>query len=341
MAEISIIIPVYNGESTIGRTIESVKAQTFSDWEIILIDDGSTDGTLEQVREINDGRIKIFSYENSGQATARNRGITLSNSEFLAFLDADDLWTNDKLESQRKVLLENPQAGVAYSWTVVLDGEGLVQHRQKPVFFKGDVLEELLKNNFLICGSTALIRRKAITTVGYFDTNLPPVEDWDYWLRLAALYHFTVVPKYQTFYCKSKESSSSQVKKLEEKISIVIERAYLRVPPNLQNNKNKTLAHAFYYLAGQYLNYQSDAEGIKQALFHFCQALRLNPRFFLHFDTFILGLKLLLMFLFPIIWIKYLVRIYRFFRLKVTAQLGKQGIFPSGKKYKNSIDFNL
>ena len=214
MAEISIIIPAYNAELTIRQTIESVLAQTFSDWEIILIDDGSTDGTVNQVKAIDDNRIKIFSHENTGVASARNRGIALSSNQFLAFLDADDQWVPQKLESQRKALLQNPEAGLAYSWTIFLDDEGLIQYRQKPTFFKGNVLTELFKRNFLMCGSTPLIRREAVDTTGYFSPDLAPVEDWDYWLRLAAKYPFTLVPEYQTFYYKSKFSGSSQVARL-------------------------------------------------------------------------------------------------------------------------------
>jgi len=222
MAEIAVIIPVYNAASSIRQTVESVLTQTFSDWQIILINDGSTDETLEQVNGINDRRIKIVSYENAGVSVARNRGIALSNSKFIAFLDADDLWTPDKLQSQREALLQYPQAGLAYSWTVFLDEEGLIQYKQKPVFFKGDVLGELFKNNFLMCGSTPLIRREAVDVVGYFDSHLSPAEDWDYWLRVAAKYPFTLVSKYQTFYCKSKTSSSSKVRRQKENKKLML-----------------------------------------------------------------------------------------------------------------------
>src|SRR4028118_518511 len=121
MPQISVIIPAYNAERTIRETIESVQQQTFLDLELIVINDGSKDRTVELVQSIKDDRLKIFSYENGGVCVARNRGIDHANGEFIAFLDADDLWTPDKLELQAAALKQHPEAGVAYSWTYFMD----------------------------------------------------------------------------------------------------------------------------------------------------------------------------------------------------------------------------
>ena len=117
MPTISIVIPAYNAERTILETIKSVQKQTFSDFEIIVINDGSTDRTLELVLSVEEPRLKIFSYQNGGVSVARNRGISHATGEFIAFLDADDLWTSDKLELQLAGLKQHPEAGIAYSWT--------------------------------------------------------------------------------------------------------------------------------------------------------------------------------------------------------------------------------
>src|SRR5690242_20728341 len=98
--QISVIIPVYNGERTILETIASVQQQTFSDFELIVINDGSTDRTLELLNSVEDPRLKILSYSNGGLPVARNRGISHATGEFITFIDADDLWTSDKLEAQ-------------------------------------------------------------------------------------------------------------------------------------------------------------------------------------------------------------------------------------------------
>ena len=117
---ISVTIPTYNAESTILETVESFQNQTFSDWELIVINDGSKDKTLELLQSIEDERIKIFSYENAGLAAARNRGIYHATGEFIAFLDADDMWTPDKLELQLAALQQHPEAGVAIAGAVSL-----------------------------------------------------------------------------------------------------------------------------------------------------------------------------------------------------------------------------
>jgi glycosyltransferase involved in cell wall biosynthesis len=121
---ISVIIPAYNAERTILETIASVQQQTFSNFELIVINDGSTDRTLELLNSLEDPRLKIFSYSNGGLPVARNRGIYHATGEFITFLDADDLWTPDKLELQLTALQQHSEAGVAYSWTHYMDEKG-------------------------------------------------------------------------------------------------------------------------------------------------------------------------------------------------------------------------
>jgi glycosyltransferase involved in cell wall biosynthesis len=103
MPTISVIIPVYNGEKTIKQTVESVLNQTFRDFELLIINDGSQDATLEIIQAINDERIQVFSYQNSGVSASRNRALTKAKGEFISFIDADDLWTPNKLELQLKL----------------------------------------------------------------------------------------------------------------------------------------------------------------------------------------------------------------------------------------------
>ena len=200
MSTISVVIPAYNAAKTISETIDSVRRQTFTDFELIVINDGSSDHTAELVNAVADDRLRLFSYENGGAAIARNRGIDHVSGEFIAFLDADDLWTPDKLELQLEALQKHPKAGVAYSWTTHMSQDGKVFYASSSVSFEGDVYSELLVSNFLTNGSNPLIRRVAIESVGGFDPSLVSGEDWEYWLRLAAQWPFAVVPKRQIFY---------------------------------------------------------------------------------------------------------------------------------------------
>ena len=114
MPRVSVIIPAFNAEATTLETVRSVQAQTLSDFELIVIDDGSTDGTRERLAAVTDSRLQVHAYGNGGLPTARNRGIALATGEFVAFLDADDRWTPDKLQSQVAALEARADAGVAY-----------------------------------------------------------------------------------------------------------------------------------------------------------------------------------------------------------------------------------
>lgn len=248
MPLISVIIPVYNGEKTIRETIESVLNQSCRDFELLVINDGSQDRTLEIVESIQDPRLKVFSYPNAGQSTSRNRGIALATGEYISFIDADDLWTPDKLEAQVKVLQENPQAAVAYSWTNWIDESSQLLGKGSHITEKGEVFAKLLLNDFVANGSNSLIRRQALTEVGGFDASVTPAEDWDMWLRLAAHYEFVAVPSSQILYRISPNSASFNVWKMEASSLKVIEKAFAQAPESLQYLKRKSLGNRYKYL---------------------------------------------------------------------------------------------
>lgn len=248
MPRVSVVIPAYNSENTIQATIKSVLKQTLSDFEIIVIDDGSQDLTVEVASQISDSRIKLFSYDNAGVATARNRGIEKAAGEYIAFLDADDLWTANKLESQLQALQNNPDASVAYSWTDYIDESNNFLHSGSHITESGDVYARLLVSNFLENGSNPLIRQEAIATVGNFDPSLPPAEDWDFYLRLATRYHFVAVPSPQVLYRVRTSSASGNVLKQEQQCLKAIEKAFNQAPENLQYLKVKSIAHLYEYL---------------------------------------------------------------------------------------------
>ncbi|MEY2832206.1 MAG: hypothetical protein RLZZ574_1464, partial [Cyanobacteriota bacterium] len=212
MLKVSIIIPTYNSENTIGETIASVQQQSFTNWELIIIDDGSQDNTAGVVKNIAESRIKLFVYENGGVAVARNRGIAQATGEFITFLDADDLWTHDKLALQIEALNQNPKAKVAYSWTSFVDENGKFIFSGKRLYYQGNIYEDLLLTNFLLSGSNILVRKDALQVVTGFKPNLPYAADWDFYLRLAKNFDFVVVPQYQILYRQSVNSMSSTVK---------------------------------------------------------------------------------------------------------------------------------
>ncbi|MBE8991538.1 glycosyltransferase family 2 protein [Nostoc sp. LEGE 12450] len=292
--QISVIIPAYNAERTILETIASAQQQTFSDFELIVINDGSTDGTLELLNSVEDPRLKIFSYSNGGLPVARNRGISQASGEFITFLDADDLWTPDKLEAQVAALQQHPEAGLAYSWTYFMDDKGESFHTSNTVTFEGNVYSNLLLGNFLESGSNPLIRRQAIDTVGEFDSTLKYCEDWEYWLRLAARWPFVVVPKQQIFYRQTSGAMSSNIEVAEKYHLIFIERAFQSAPLESRSLKNQSLANIYEFLAQLYLTRLPGVSGAKLARQKLQTAIAMYPQILFKKKTQSLVFKLVL-----------------------------------------------
>lgn len=248
MSLISVIIPVYNGEKTIKQTVESVLNQTIKDLEIIIINDGSQDSTLEIISRIQDCRIKVFSYPNTGSSASRNRGISRSSGEYISFIDADDLWIPDKLEAQLKALQENPEAAVAYSWTDCIDESGNFLGKGSYLSFNGNIYANLLLTNFIDSGSNVLIRTDALKRVGYFEESRHFSEDWDLWLRLAASYNFVAVSKPQILYRISSNSKSVNLLQMESDSIEVIEQACNRNPTYSASLKQLSKGNFYKYL---------------------------------------------------------------------------------------------
>jgi glycosyltransferase involved in cell wall biosynthesis len=227
--------------------------------------------------------LKIYSYPNAGVATARNRGIACAQGDYISFIDADDLWTDDKLEKQLVALQQHPEAGVAYSWMVSMveakdNPDRVIFFSGRKVCFTGNIYPQLLLENFIGNGSNILARRAVIKSVGEFEPSLESCEDWDYYLRLAARWDFVLVPQHQIIYRKTigVETITSKTNIIERDGIIVIEKAYQTAPLELQYLKKSSLARFYCYCSQLYINYSSDPKNIKKARQRLWQAIRLN-----------------------------------------------------------------
>ncbi len=296
MPLISVIVPVHNAEQTVLETIHSIQQQTWTDLEIIVINDGSTDQSLARLQSIDDPRLQIFSYENAGLPTARNRGIVRAQGTYLSFIDADDLWLPDKLALQLQALRQCPEAGAAYCWMASMREQGRDRRffQADPVQFTGDIYPQLLLQNFIGSGSNILVRREAIDTVGDFDPTLKSCEDWDFYLRLAAHRPFVLVPKNLVLYRHAAGSMSSKAMVMEQAGLTVIERAYAQAPAVLQVQKPRTLARHYFYCAEQFLAHAQSRQGVQQARQRMLRAIRTDPSLFRERNTQMLLVKLLL-----------------------------------------------
>jgi glycosyltransferase involved in cell wall biosynthesis len=182
---ISIIIPTYNHHDVVLATLDSVFAQTLTDFEVIVINDGSPDDTAAVLRPLIDaGRIRYFEQSNAGQSTARNRGIELARGQFIALLDDDDLWPTDKLQWQSQALLAQPAAGMIYGSSSQF-GEQTDLPAPAAGAPSGWVYEKFLRYNYIRSPGQTLIRADLLRKLGGFDTSIWGADDWDLYLRLA------------------------------------------------------------------------------------------------------------------------------------------------------------
>jgi glycosyltransferase involved in cell wall biosynthesis len=196
MPEISVIIPTYNMANFIQEAIQSVLDQTFSDFEIVVVDDGGTDNTVDVVKAFKDPRIRYIYQENHGVSSARNSGIRASSGEFIAFLDSDDAWLPRSLEIKKELLDVHPDAALICSDIYLVNvsaGKAVSRFWHDILFYssksvaraaKQPVIELITRGCFIV-PTTTVVRRSVFARVGYFDESLRTWEDWDMFVRIA------------------------------------------------------------------------------------------------------------------------------------------------------------
>jgi glycosyltransferase involved in cell wall biosynthesis len=228
--KVGVVVPMYNAENTISATLQSVFDQTYRDLDIVVVDDGSTDGSLAIVREwqARDPRIRLVQQTNSGVAVARNTGAAATDAQFLAFVDADDLWSPLKIELQLRTLQEGGMdVGLVYSWyaTIGLD-DRIVTLGPKPRD-AGWVLESLCAYNLIGNGSTLLVRRAMFEAARGYDPSLRArgydgAEDFLFCFRMSEITEFRVVPRYLVGYRQTPNSMSTHSLRMFRASNIVL-----------------------------------------------------------------------------------------------------------------------
>jgi len=183
--KVSVIIPTYNRLPMLKEAVDSVLAQDFEDFELIVVDDGSTDGTGEAIKRYG-GRVKLLQYsKNRGVSASRNRGVLHAKGKYIAFLDSDDLWVKGKLKIQVAFLDDNPHYPLCYTDEIWIRKGKRVNPKNKHTKYSGWIFEKCLPL-CIISPSSAMMRRTLFSKVGLFDEALPVCEDYDFWLRVSA-----------------------------------------------------------------------------------------------------------------------------------------------------------
>jgi glycosyltransferase involved in cell wall biosynthesis len=277
---VTVIIPAFNAAVTIRETITSVLSQTFTDFELVIIDDGSTDTTAHVVASFTDQRIHYIYQPNQERAVARNRGISASQAKYLAFIDADDQWTPDKLAKQVALMESNPDLGLVYSdllYTDPLTAKTLFLFSQKVKLYRGKVpIQRILIQNF-IQSPTPLVRKEVFEEVGLFDPSLA-VEDWDMWIRIVSRFPIDYiaeplaryrVPENAVLWSRHPEIQHKAVLKMLDKVE-----QQLNLIPTLSKKMMRQARSQAHYLFGHALMHTQE---YRHALDYYLKALDLNP----------------------------------------------------------------
>lgn len=248
---ISIIMPAYNGERFIRQAMDSVVSQTYSDWELIVIDDGSEDGTAEIVSEYHDSRIQYVYQQNQGQAAALNYGLELAKGEFITTLDVDDWYTPESLYDRVKFLENHPEYGavIGDGFHCDVEGKPLMRFSENRAKFEmGDVYDVLIANPIFSTGGNVVVRKSAFDTYHIrYDKEIFWCQDWDVYIRLAEHIKFGFIDTICLWYRMHEENmtmrDSSRDKRikslLKTKMKILSSSRYTQVP-----TENKV---AFFY----------------------------------------------------------------------------------------------
>ena len=246
---VSVLIPAYNALRFLPQTVASALAQTWDDFELLIVDDGSTDGTGAWVAQHPDARVRLLEQPNQGAATARNTGIAAARGEYIAFLDADDLWEPSKLERQVACLDARPEVGLVHTAIRYIDEDSHEINQVLGTYGDGDVWREVVVHNPVRCGSTPLVRRECFRQLGVFDTELSFAEDWDMWIRIASSYHFATLNEPLTLYRQHSANMTKGYQVIMPNFKTIIERAFEHAPAGSAVLKRESYGRAYLFAA--------------------------------------------------------------------------------------------
>jgi len=265
---VSIVVPAYNADRFVERTLKSILNQTYFNLEILLIDDGSTDKTnaIAQIYAESDSRLTIYQQPKSGVAAARNIGIKKAKGEFIALLDADDIWESTNIEKQLRALLTaDDTVSMVYSWSADIDEFDYLTGGVRISSYHGNIYPVLLYQNVIGNGSACMFRRSCLVELGGYNTNFlvyqaQGCEDWDIYLRLAKNYQVAVVPEILVGYRQVVGSMSSQAVAMEKSRQLTLQPIREQYPLVYEKINRWTASARQIYEAKQYFKVHKMSE---------------------------------------------------------------------------------
>ena len=278
---VSVLLPVFNRAALVGEAIQSALAQTYTDLEVVVVDDGSTDGTAAKVRSFTDRRIRLIQQENRGIGGALNTALRAARGRYLARIDSDDLWLPELLAVEVPILEADAAVGLVYPRAQAMDihGRPLSQFQGAPERYPGHTFASLLYGNH-VCQLGILIRRECVAAAGGWDESLLAYEDWDLWLRLSRLCGFRfvdrVLARFRLHPGRSTAATRTRLARLTADPIRILDRAFAQpdLPSKALAVKPLAYRNAYTEMGLRCLS----AGAWRQALGYFSQAVRVAPR---------------------------------------------------------------
>ncbi|MCU0694119.1 MAG: glycosyltransferase [Polyangiaceae bacterium] len=272
---VSVVVPAYNAAWCVGKAIDSVLAQTYRDFEIIVVNDGSTDDTLAVLRGYGDA-IRIVDQRNGGMSNARNAGIRAARGQFLAFLDSDDWWLPNKLGLQVQLLRSRPDLGFCSCTARVEDMNGRLLNLWQCPSWDGSFLAHLFGSGADVPGSCSAVvaRRALVTQVGAFDETLRGAEDPDLWIRLAAVSGYACLPEPMVVVLRRAGSVSRNLEAMRDSTLSMLRKNRPLLPAKLQGAYWRRCVASVH---GDYAKWRYREGQRGAAMLELCHLFRLAP----------------------------------------------------------------
>ncbi|TGN41527.1 glycosyltransferase [Marinobacter confluentis] len=271
---VSIITPTFNRADFIEQAVDSVLKQSYQNFELLIIDDGSTDDTKERLATVlEDARVHYFYQANQGQSVARNLALSRASGDLVCFLDSDNYWPENKLEIQLTKLAEQPDVDVVYGDIVTVDEQGQEISRKNMRRYSGDIAKYMIRDN-CVSMNTAMARRRCFEELGAMSGTRRVADDYDLWLRFSARFRFHYMPEFLAFYRVMEDQiSSDKSRRFDSNWQIIND--FRRDFPSAMSKKDFDSGFAAFhcrkarYLAGQNLK--------RRALVELLKALKFEP----------------------------------------------------------------